>query len=391
MQWTAYRTPVRRVRRWVGDIERLEDRLVLSSAAGNAIVNTNPAVFLNHAGKVSKGHVVTYPFVVSAASYITVDVSNLPHADKVSLEAGDATLRTQTGGAYFTTTLQPGTYTIAIKGNKKAKFDVTLSYRFVNPPTPPPSNPTPAPPPTPTMTPSPTKPKIDVDQFANALISADNQAAHQFAVDASTVEILAPTLGYKSIDPELAQVDTDSTNGNIFHGYQDMLTLGKTMWAEADVTVAAGLPDPDALLGYSKIVTDLEQIGTLKEITYAFIDYLASKLSTPFTGTTPQYLTTGALGNGNSNGIVSPTTQPAITTYYSGDLPKLNNYFGSYLTGPLDPNNQLSAATANYNPSTSVDSATQAGNGYFTSGTIGDIAGAATGDSDAGNDYSFDG
>jgi hypothetical protein len=155
MQRTAYRAPVRRVRRWVGDIERLEDRLALSSAAGSAIADSSPAVFLNHRGEVSKGHAMTYPFVVYAASYITVDVSNLPHADNVVLEEGGARLGAQTGGANFTNTLQPGTYTVAIKGTKRARFDVTLSYSFVNSQTPSPSTTVGGPPAAPVFTTTP--------------------------------------------------------------------------------------------------------------------------------------------------------------------------------------------------------------------------------------------
>jgi hypothetical protein len=145
----ASRTPVvSRTRRWVATLESLEDRLVLSS--GKAIEAATAEIFLNRAGKVSKGRPADFAFVVYAPSIITVDVSGLPHADKVMLEAHGVPLKTQGGGAAFTTTLQPGSYTVAIQGKKKARFEVKLSSTFASSPTP-----SPGPPPAPVLTATP--------------------------------------------------------------------------------------------------------------------------------------------------------------------------------------------------------------------------------------------
>ena len=81
------------------------------------------------------------------------------------------------GGASFTVNLQPGKYTVAVQGTRKARFQITLST-VVN---------------TPTPTPTPTPRGITIDQFANALASAINQANIKFAEDAATSEAKWPT------------------------------------------------------------------------------------------------------------------------------------------------------------------------------------------------------
>jgi hypothetical protein len=82
LQRRTRRAPVRRTRWWHADMERPEDRSVLSSATAHAIEDVSPTVFLNQAGKVSRGHAAIYRFVVHAASVITVDVSKRPRAEK---------------------------------------------------------------------------------------------------------------------------------------------------------------------------------------------------------------------------------------------------------------------------------------------------------------------
>ena len=91
MRLSANRGPARRTRRWVADIEGLENRLVLSSAAEGMIQPqaTTSTVFLDQAGSVSKVHTAKYPVVLTSATTISVYVSTLPHTDKVELETSN--------------------------------------------------------------------------------------------------------------------------------------------------------------------------------------------------------------------------------------------------------------------------------------------------------------
>jgi hypothetical protein len=450
MQRVSHRA--RRVRRWTGSLERLEDRLVLSSATADA------TVLLNQSGKVSKRHVAAYPITVNVASFITVNVSNLPRADRVKIESGGTPIRVQAGSANFTIMLQPGAYTVVVQGKKKGHFEISLSSASVNPAAAP-ANPGPAAPTTVNLsvgaynppglstartvyvqvaflgrdaaggpsgesarsaeqsinvgvgqtldvtwayagtdafanvyagytsgsevlqnaTPIPiTQPWlmpstgliIGVNQFASALVSAINKATNQFALDATAVEAVAPTLAYNAIKPELAQVDSDAINGNIIKGYQDIQTLGQTMFQEAAVVVAERLPGTDALLGYSQLINDLLNLAILKEITYAFLVYEASRVPTQYTGSTPQYLTTGLLG-GSSGGAANPTSQPLLNNLSQPDLEAANNYFNSQLSGGLDPGSPLDPTNDDFNYSNSDSSSYTAGDGDQVIGTLG--------------------
>ena len=119
-------------------------------------------------------------------------------------------------------------------------------------------------------------------------------------------------------------LNTDVLNNNDLQAFADLVSLGQTMLQEAEVTTAYGLPSRDALLGYSQIVNDLVNVGAMKEITYAFVNYLASKLPTPYTGSTPSYLASGTLGNapssGSVGGLLSQTNQAALTGYSPSSL-----------------------------------------------------------------------
>ena len=133
------RERARRSRRWTGEIDRLERRWVPSAAAAGLIraAATATTEFMNQADKVSRGHPAGFGFHVFAASSITIDVSSLPHADKVKLYGSNplSPLAVQAGGASFALTLQPGSYEVQVQGQKKARFQITAYSTFVNAPT----------------------------------------------------------------------------------------------------------------------------------------------------------------------------------------------------------------------------------------------------------------
>ena len=63
-------------------------------------------------------------------------------------------------------------------------------------------------------------------------------------------------------------------------GFQkDIQTLGSTMFAEAQLTVALNRPDSYALLGNSNVLNDLLNLAVLKEITFAFLQYIAQHVA----------------------------------------------------------------------------------------------------------------
>ena len=189
------------------------------------------------------------------------------------------------------------------------------------------------------------------------------------------MEVATPTFDFRSIDPELVQIHTDSSGTNVIQTYrkQDLQTLGQTMLQEAEVTVGAGWRDSYALLGYSKIVNDLLTLGALKEITIAFLGYVASMMPTTYTGTTPAYLTSGPLGASNSQGIVSSPNASLLTGISPTDVNNARSALNSLpLNGSLgagspfhDPDN------ADFNPYTSDSAYATASDGDEISGTIG--------------------
>jgi hypothetical protein len=54
----------------------------------------------------------------------------------------------------------------------------------------------------------------------------------------------------------------------------------------AELTVASHLPTPNALLANSQVLPDLVLVGILKEVSFAFLDYLASNSQSDGTGST---------------------------------------------------------------------------------------------------------
>lgn len=205
------------------------------------------------------------------------------------------------------------------------------------------------------------------------------------------MEVFKATIASKSIDPELVQISTDSNDQNVLQTYKDLQTLGQTMFEEAEVTVSAGLPDSDALLGYSKIVSDLLTLGALKEIMIAFLGYVASKMPSTYTGTTPAYLTSGPLGTGNSQGIVNSSDASLLNGISPTDVDNATNALHSLsFSGALDAGSPLDPDNADFNPFTSDSAYATASDGDEISGTIGSIA-ASTDDGDGGDGDQGDG
>jgi hypothetical protein len=193
---------------------------------------------------------------------------------------------------------------------------------------------------------------VTLTQFAIALDSAIKKGLTQFAQDATFVEAFAPTAYSSVVSTALAQVDGDVLAGSYFQAFADLRTLGQSMLLEAQYTVYWGLPDTSALLGYSQVVTDLEVVGALKEIAYAFLYYVASSLPTHSTST-PAYWTTGVLGSGSSSGVLSSSSQPLLTDYSSGDLSRMNHYFNA-MEGNLAANDLWYQEAQQFDPYESI-------------------------------------
>jgi hypothetical protein len=338
----------RRFRPMVGS-EPLEPRIAMSHATIQ-LGAVQPGQNSSFASSVARNSTKDYQFQVNAPIIVGATLSGLSsNAEVMLLNANKVPLASFSNGRAndsFTYTFSPGVYYARVVdlGRHKAKYEISVTASAL---------PTPAPAPTPTLTPSsPSAPtgsnsggttsKITVEQFATNLAAVTQKVMHQFALDATTVEALAPTTYSTFLVPELEQVDSDVLNNNDFQGFADLVSLGQTMLQEAQFTTKYGLPNGDALLGYSKVVTDLINVGAVKEITYAFIDYLASKLPTPSTGSTPTYLTSGVLGSGNSGNLLSQTNQAALTAYSVPSLNNLASFYNNNLSGDLPSDDEYS-------------------------------------------------
>src|SRR5262249_46834415 len=93
-------------------------------------------------------------------------------------------------------------------------------------------------------------------------------------------------------------------------------------------TVYWGLPDTTALLGYSQVLNDLETVVALKEISFAFLNYLASNMPS-HASSTPAVSTTGLLGNGSSSGLLDQPSQLVLTGYSTSDLSRINSHLNA--------------------------------------------------------------
>jgi hypothetical protein len=172
----------------------------------------------------------------------------------------------------------------------------------------------------------------------------------QFFNEAATVEVTQPTLLYKQIDAELISIGTDVNNGNIYQAFADFQTLGTTLFQEAVLTVSFGLPSQNALLANPEVVSDLVVIGVLKEINFAFLDYLASNSPSHGTGSTSSVWQTALFSTGSSGGVLSQSSATALTSYSSGDLSVLNHYF-EMMDGSIDEQAAQDADIQYMNPS----------------------------------------
>jgi hypothetical protein len=196
-------------------------------------------------------------------------------------------------------------------------------------------------------------------QVAANLEAQIKQSVIKFDTDATAIEailgytIWGGTYGWRIIDPLLAAVDAETLAGNYAQAFQDIvqppsgLGLGPALLAEAAEVAALGLPRGDALLGYANIVTDLQNLGAFKEITYGFLVYLAIALGSTATSS-PSAWTTGVLGPNTSGSFLSPTDQAIMNNYSSADIGIVTTAMGnvdpSY--GLLDPTSQFDSAAS---------------------------------------------
>jgi hypothetical protein len=160
-------------------------------------------------------------------------------------------------------------------------------------------------------------------QFEAALKSKIEDGVTQFARDAAVVEGILPTAQWLAIDGALLVVTSDVKSHNDVQALQDIQTMGSFLLVEAIDVWSHGGFWWQALLGYSKVVTDLQNLGALKEISYTFIAYIAAKISSGARSTPANWATGGLLGTPSTTNInvnnLSSQNLAMLTGYSTSD------------------------------------------------------------------------
>ena len=147
-------------------------------------------------------------------------------------------------------------------------------------------------------------------------------------------------------------MDVDAINGDDFQAFADIQTLGQTLFQEAEYTVFWGYPDTTALLGSSQVLGDLETVVALKEISFAFLNYIAGSIPT-HSSSTPAVWTTGLLGNGSSSGLLDQPSQLVLTGYSTSDLSRINSHLDA-LDGEIAANDLWYQEAQQFDPYESI-------------------------------------
>ncbi len=349
--------------------EALERRLVLSTSSHVSTMAKRDAIKVVDVGNLASGQdssfagtlkashrTISYQFSVGNPEDFQARLSGLNHDAELELIGPGNRLIAASSNDSVATELDPGTYSVEVSSATRSRtsYQLALSAQapYV-PPAGPTSNPTSSPTPTPTSptsTPTSKPQEPTLQEFASKLDSVTTAAIAQFFNDAVTLELTRPTLMYKQIDAELISIGTDVYNGNNYQAFADFQTLGSTLFQEAVVTVAYGLPSQNALLANPQVVSDLLVIGVLKEINFAFLNYLASNSQFHGTGSTSSVWQTALFSTGNSGGVLSQSSAGALTSYSTGDLNDLDHYF-EMMDGSIDEEAAQDADIQYMNPS----------------------------------------
>ena len=240
-----------------------------------------------------------------------------------------------------------------MQGSKKSNFAVSLSYpNVINPtstsptttmstPTTTTSTPTPTTTSTPTTTTNPTTTStpaptggpvtgVTIGQIASALDAQLRSSTTKFVENAATIEENAPTLGSNQILTELKQIATDLLgDSREIQIFSDLQTLGATALAEARIVVAYGLPTSNAILAYTGVVNDLENIDYWKSWTYSFVNYLNNQNGAQLEATDQNILGSGVFvpSSGGDDGSSLGTPISSITGYTPYSLASEYSYY----------------------------------------------------------------
>jgi hypothetical protein len=341
----------RRFRPMVGP-ERLEPRLALSHTTiqvGAVLPGRDPTF----TGSLERNSSSDYMFQVTGPIIVGATLSGLSsNAELVLLNSDKMPLATFSNGRAndsFTYTFSPGVYYARVfgLGRHKAHYQIALTVTALPAPesaTPPASAGASSPPAS--NNPAPQQgTTVTAAEFASALWAQINTSVTQFLTDSSTIEVDRPTLGSQAIDPQLVQIDDDLKNGQILNLFSDFQTLGKSLIAEAEVSVAYG---GSALLGSSQILQDLVAVGQEKQWTYAFVLYLAANTQYHATSPTPAttMLGTGLIAPNSSGDNSSPLVSQSDQSVLNSSTPSLEdiNYMDNIELGRLDSFAQFDAA-----------------------------------------------
>ncbi len=355
---------------------QLESRLVLSAAKGHGAIVQNLGN-LSGAGDFSMNGTLKsthksgiYEFNTTVQERFQGELSGLTHPASIELVGSNKqflgfSYATRATSGSINETLNPGTYLVQVESASRAKTNYRLSLsgqatyvppapaQISTPKAPPPSTPVNAPATTtttpPATTPSnpPSNPNtVALTQFFTELREGTTLSVALFFKDAATQELSQPTLLGGVIKQQLIQVGEDAEAGQNVQAFQDIQTVGQTMFTEATDVVTYHLSPSYAILANPAVVRDLEIVAFFKDVTYVVASYIATHTQYHATTTTPTapVWNTGlvaptASSTINIQPIVAPTTQTAISHSFTA----VNTQVGSYLSSWSTQN--LNAAT----------------------------------------------
>jgi hypothetical protein len=192
--------------------------------------------------------------------------------------------------------------------------------------------------------------------FAAALNNQITADVNRFLRDAAIVEILQPTLMANTVKQDLIRLATDVQADNLRSVFADFQTLGQHLFQEARTVVGYGFPSRYVLLATNQVVSDLLAVSRDKQVTFAFVGYIATHSqyhaspSTP----TPSVWTSGLLfGPGTIGGatqaILAQQYQHALTHYSGPSAGSYDHYFTA-LSGSIAASGKFSALAQGVNP-----------------------------------------
>jgi hypothetical protein len=192
-----------------------------------------------------------------------------------------------------------------------------------------------------------------VQAFANALNNQITMDVNRFVRDAAIVETYQPTLISGTISQDLVRINTDARNNDTLRVFADFQTLGQHLFLEAKAVVANRLPNRYALLANTQIVSDLTSVANDKQVTFAFIGYIATHTQYHATAPTSSVFSSALFGPGTIGGttqaILAQQYQNALTHYSGPTLSSYNHYFDS-LSGNIAASAKFDALAQNVNP-----------------------------------------